>query len=198
MSVLDELGIKHNTDKASLDRMREPSADLSKRPPGHNYLIKYEHFLRHLTHKSNITILELGAGPDWNIGASAYMWADYFPACNQIHIAEIRPSSKKIKTDRIHPRIGDLSNPRFLEELGETQWDFIIDDASHVWEHQKLALATLISSVKNGGIYVIEDIHTSFGKFRGRYCSSSIAIKRKNARLAKNKSSWYKKFMQKN
>ena len=169
MSLLDDLGIRFNTDKASRNRVRDKTTPIEERPAGHNYLVKYDHFLRHLINKNDLKMLELGAGPDWNLGASAYMWAEYFRRCQDIHVAELRPSGRAIANERIHPRIGDLSDRKFLAELAQTEWDFIIDDASHLWSHQILALAALIPSVKEGGIYIVEDIQTSFGKLRRKY-----------------------------
>jgi hypothetical protein len=193
MSILDQLGIKHNTDKASRTRVRDLSIDVDKRPPGHNFLVRYEHFLQSLTHKADLKMLELGAGPDWNIGASAQMWADYFPNCKEIHIAEIRPAGLEIRTDRIHPRIGDISDPHFLDELGETQWDFILDDCSHRWDHQIIALATLISSVNHGGIYILEDIQTSFGDLRKRYRGSFGTDQTRNIGPVRQEMTWYQR-----
>lgn len=41
-------------------------------------------------------------------------------------------------------------------------FDIIIEDGSHMMRDQQLNLAQLLPLVKPGGIYVIEDLHTSF------------------------------------
>ena len=38
----------------------------------------------------------------------------------------------------------------------------MIDDASHFWTHQILAFEKLFPTVEAGGIFIMEDIHTSF------------------------------------
>jgi len=160
---LDQLGVKHRTDKASYN---------SGHKPAHNYLTKYDRFLEHLKLKEDVNILELGAGQGERMGASVKVWAEYFPLSNSIHVVEIDPDARMLKTDKIVPRIGDLSDSRFLEELSNGQWDLIIDDASHNWDHQISALASLFDSVRPGGIYIVEDIHTSFDKYRATYAGS--------------------------
>jgi hypothetical protein len=39
--------------------------------------------------------------------------------------------------------------------------DLFIDDGSHIMEDQQVVLAKLFKSIKSGGIYVLEDLHTS-------------------------------------
>ena len=43
-----------------------------------------------------------------------------------------------------------------------TKFDVIIDDGSHVPEHQLLTLKILWNSLKESGVYIIEDIETSY------------------------------------
>jgi hypothetical protein len=68
--------------------------------------------------------------------------------------------------DRVTVTIGDLGNPALLAELAASAYDVIVDDASHLWGHQLLALEILFPSIREGGVYVIEDIETSFGSHR--------------------------------
>ena len=160
---LDQLGVQHRTDKAST------LLTSGHHRSGHNYLVKYGHFLEHLKLRKDVDILELGAGEGERMGASVKVWAEYFPLSNPIHVAEINPEARTLKTDRIVPRIGDLSDSRFLDKLSEARWDLIIDDASHHWDHQIQALESLFDSVKPGGVYIVEDINTSFDKYRASY-----------------------------
>ena len=41
-------------------------------------------------------------------------------------------------------------------------FDLIVDDGSHFPEHQMLAFETLFAAVKPGGVFIIEDIETSY------------------------------------
>lgn len=172
-SVLDQLGVKHNTDKSSVNRRRPD--DIRQRGPGHNYLVKYELFLEKFkSSKQPTKLLELGAGPDWNIGASARVWHDYFPNL-QLHIADIKPSSQGLASANTTIHLGDLGDDRFVASLAmHAPFDIIIDDASHLWSHQVKCLEHLFASLANGGIYIVEDILTSFGKMRERYNGGAV------------------------
>ena len=49
-----------------------------------------------------------------------------------------------------------------VKEIGDSP-DIIIDDASHAHSHQIMALIKLFPLLKDGGIYILEDLGTSFG-----------------------------------
>jgi len=158
-ATLDELGIKHNTDKATITRNQDGSERRA-----HNYLAFYEQFFAPLRDEK-ITLLELGVGPDWRSGASLYTFREYFPQA-QIIGADIRQSAIAAQSERIRIEIGDLGEAAFLDRLRRIRPAILIDDASHFWHHQVQALCGLWSSVQKGGYYVVEDVHTSFGRFR--------------------------------
>jgi hypothetical protein len=67
----------------------------------------------------------------------------------------------------------DQSNKQHLNELinkiGYKELDFILDDGSHIPEHQIMSFNILFDLVKDGGIYIIEDIETSYWKNGGLY-----------------------------
>jgi hypothetical protein len=174
--TLDEIGIACNTDKSSRSRSRP---DIAGEVPklnesGHDYLRKYEFFLNRFRDKSSFTLLELGAGPDWNIGASARLWQQYFTRSDfKLRIADIKESAIRLNNESTEVLVGDLGKRSFLLEISEGAHDVIIDDASHFWGHQLLALRILFKSLNEGGIYIIEDIHTSFGKMRERYAKNA-------------------------
>lgn len=139
-SALDDLGLYELTDKCSQD---------------HNYLDKYEFFLRQLRGEK-FTLLELGVFE----GGSERMWKAYFPQA-QIVGVDINPECKKFAEERIDIRIADLGNPEVLEGLKALRPQVIIDDASHLWSHQILALMTLFPVLPSGGVYILEDMETS-------------------------------------
>ena len=59
----------------------------------------------------------------------------------------------------------DQSNPeqmnRFMAQVGG-DFDIIIDDGSHIVAHQIISFKTLFPYLKSGGIYVIEDLFSSY------------------------------------
>jgi hypothetical protein len=71
---------------------------------------------------------------------------------------------------RITNFIGDIGDPAFLTFLCESiqRIDIIVDDASHLNWHQKLAFEALYPCLNpNGGIYIVEDIGTSYKRAYG-------------------------------
>jgi len=171
MNRLDLLGLRHNTDKASLDRVRERTNEMNAgRNPGHDFLRKYAFYLDRYVDKKNFVLIELGAGPDWNIGASAQMWKEYFWREDfRLHIVDIKESTRRLADKRTQVTVADLGDLDALSRLSEIRCDVVIDDASHFWGHQIATFATLFPKLAPGGLYIIEDIHTSFGPKRQRW-----------------------------
>jgi len=97
-----------------------------------------------------------------NNGSSLKMWYNYFPNAI-IHGLDIDNKSQ-YNNDRIKCTILDQSNEEQLKQFSETvkiQYDFIIDDGSHHMRDQQITFGYLFKLLKPGGIYVIEDLHTS-------------------------------------
>lgn len=174
-SLLDEIGVRCNTDKASLGRVRPRAGEpAGPRPPGHDYLRKYEWFLGRFRDRPGFRLLELGAGPEWNLGASVRMWQEYFPREDfRLHVADLKPSAESLADQRVTVHVGDLGQPQFLEALAAIPCDVVLDDASHLWDHQLLAFRHLFPAVRRGGLYVIEDVETSFGPNRARWAQGA-------------------------
>ena len=112
-------------------------------------------------------VLELGVGckktmrhvPQYQMGASLYMWRDFFPNA-KIFGADIFPETI-IKTDRIETFLCDQSLKKDLEGLIKktgSDIDIFIDDGSHVKEHQIFTARTLMPLLKKDVIYIIEDV----------------------------------------
>ncbi len=142
---LDELAKKYGTDK-SAER--------------HNFMKHYERYLSHLREKP-ITMLEIGVLR----GASLRVWERYFPMAKIIG-ADINPNVASAARGRVKIEIGDCGDQAFLEYLARTYgpFDLVIDDGSHFWRHQQLSFRFLFDFVKPGGLFIIEDIHTSYRK----------------------------------
>ena len=121
----------------------------------HNYLSKYEHFLKKFRDE-RFTLLELGVFE----GASERMWRDYFQQARIIGV-DIDPRCKQYEGGRIQIEIADLGDIETLKRLREYRPAIIIDDASHLWSHQIKALFTLFDALPSGGIYILEDMETA-------------------------------------
>ena len=159
---LHDLGKKHSTQKAHKI---------------HDYLRLYEFFLASLRGQ-NIVLMELGAGMPPTMGASFFMWEEYFPNAQIVGVDNKREAAKLSDgRPRLTIEVGDLGRAAFLEYLsGKHEPDVIIDDASHKWAHQILAIETLFDSLKPGGVYICEDIHTSFGDLRPKFGNGEDAF----------------------
>ena len=90
------------------------------------------------------------------------MWRDYFPF-GQIFGIDVFDKSPHA-ADRIHVRKGSQDDADFLRSVAEemSEVDIIIDDGSHFSSHVIKSFETLCPYLKSGGIYIVEDIGTSY------------------------------------
>ena len=104
----------------------------------------------------DITMLEIGLYK----GASLNMWQEYFP---RGFVYGLDINGPEQRGDRFHVIKGDQADRRSLESFAGKNLDLIVDDRSHVPEHQLSAFAYLFSNaLRAGGTYIIEDIETSY------------------------------------
>lgn len=122
----------------------------------HGYERFYDYFLLKFKHKK-INFLEIGV----ESGASIKMWKRYFSRA-KIYGMDIgheydHSRGKVFKGDQ--SKLADLK--KVVKQIKHS--DFIIDDGSHVPEHQLLSFNYLFENLLNyGGVYIIEDIETSY------------------------------------
>jgi hypothetical protein len=140
-----ELGIKYGNDKVT----------------NHRYDLIYPKFIEDLKYKK-IKMLEIGLGTySDGTGHSRNMWKEYFPN-SEIYVMDINENFQ----DEIGLVIGgDQSKKEDLEIVSNIcgKLDFIIDDGSHVPEHQIKTFNLLFrKNLVNGGVYIIEDVECSY------------------------------------
>ena len=95
-------------------------------------------------------VLEIGI----DHGGSLQLWASAFPSA-QIVGLDINPDCKRFEEDRISVVIGDQTDIRLLDSLGE--FDVVIDDGSHRLPDIETSFTTLYPKTKM--IYLVEDLH---------------------------------------
>lgn len=87
-------------------------------------------------------------------------WSEYFTHPDT-HIvgADIVPERITCPMDgpRVTIKICDVTTPFGVEQI-QGNFDFIIDDGSHMVEHQMRSFKLLCGRLNEGGIYIIEDI----------------------------------------
>lgn len=139
---------------------------------GHGYIKTYEQLFKPIRN-NKLNILEIGVGGFNNPnkgGSSLRMWKEYFKK-SIIYSIDIHDKSK-LEENRIKIFKGSQNDSSFLRNI-ETQIgpiDIIIDDGSHISEHILTSFNTLFPLLKQGGLYIIEDTHTSYlPQFGGEY-----------------------------
>jgi hypothetical protein len=133
---LQELGIKHNTDKAFF----------------HKYCDFYEKNLPKRSFKGRL--LEIGVMD----GASLAMWAEYYPNAEIVGVDIFDKSHVQIPGVKVLQL--DATDTAALKKLGN--FDIIIDDGSHKTADQQASFEHLYyKQLNKGGFYVLEDLHTS-------------------------------------
>ena len=154
--TLDELAIKHGTDKSS---------------KCHNYTAIYEQMFEPIRNES-LKILEIGVLD----GASLRMWLEYFPNA-EIHGVDINLDQMKgpvLNSERLIIHIGNQSDKDFLDSIG-TDFDIVTDDGSHQVTDQIFSFKCLWPTTKM--VYIVEDVYTSYlARYGGGYRRTGTAI----------------------
>lgn len=144
---IHELGMKYESDKIT----------------HHKYHEIYDFFLKPFYHTKG-SLLEIGI----NTGNSLKMWLELFPNAfiygMDINVSDNNERFNIIKGDQ--SSIIDLTN---LKTTIGNDLFFINDDGSHIPEHQLLTFNTLFPCLREGGVYIIEDIETSYWTRGGLY-----------------------------
>lgn len=126
-----------------------------------SYINVYEHFFSPYQHKP-ICLLELGV----QNGGSLEVWSQYFSEAELLIGCDIDQNCEKLHYDdeRISLVIGDITEENTYEQVTAkaSQYDIIIDDASHRSGDIIKAFIKLFSNVVDGGLYVVEDLHCSY------------------------------------
>ncbi|MTI31866.1 class I SAM-dependent methyltransferase [Xanthovirga aplysinae] len=110
--------------------------------------------------KKNPVILEIGVSQ----GGSLQMWKHYFGEGTKIYGIDIEPRCKKFEEENIEILIGSQSDRRFLREIKSQipKIDILIDDGGHTMKQQIVSFQELFDHIKDDGVYLCEDLHTSY------------------------------------
>ena len=122
-----------------------------------------------------INILEIGVDK----GDSLRLWREYFTSAN---ICGIDIDKKDFSISGTEILIGDQSDHNFLKSVIDkyNNFDIIIDDGSHQSKHIITSFKYLFPYLNNNGLYVIEDLQTSYTP---RYGGSRINLKKNNSSM---------------
>ena len=97
------------------------------------------------------------------------MWEEYFPNAD-LHFIDITFDNVQYRSDRSRYYLCDQNNSAqlldFIQSSGGN-FDVILDDGGHTMSQQITSFCTLFPHVKSGGMYIIEDLHTSYWSLFG-------------------------------
>jgi beta-1,4-mannosyl-glycoprotein beta-1,4-N-acetylglucosaminyltransferase len=152
LKPLTHLGYKHNTDKSYY----------------HLFTEFYDDYFE--TFKTpKINILEIGIYQ----GSSLKLLEEYFPNAT-IHAIDINKEYVNKKYgERIKTYHCSQDNFQEIDRIfKDIKFDIIMDDGSHQTIHQHKSLGHMFSYLNKNGIYVCEDLHTSYNK---GYCNTNVS-----------------------
>jgi predicted O-methyltransferase YrrM len=132
----------------------------------HRYHIWYDKWLKPYQNKPNLKMLEIGVFQ----GKSLLMWADYFVDAELIlglaygdHIDLARQTISQSGKKQLKIIEGDQSKEFVMARLcKEGPFNVIVDDGSHVPWHVIFSFSRLWPCLNPGGLYVVEDLETSY------------------------------------
>ena len=132
---------------------------------------KWDHYLDiydsrfHPFRNKSINFLEIGIMH----GGSLKMWQNYFGENLRLFGIDINPECKKFEENNIQIHIGSQEDTIFLDLVAQKmpQMDIILDDGGHTMKQQLLTFQHLFPLLKDGGLYIVEDTHTSYWELYG-------------------------------
>lgn len=126
------------------------------------YLSIYDRELaRFRVAEAPVRLLEIGV----QNGGSLEIWEKLLPPGSTIVGMDIDPGCARLTFDspQIRIAIADASDPAALDAaLGDARFDIIIDDGSHRSDHVIATFRACFPRLAEGGLYIVEDLHTSY------------------------------------
>ncbi|MEM6438885.1 MAG: class I SAM-dependent methyltransferase [Pseudomonadota bacterium] len=124
-----------------------------------HYLEIYERYFERFAGRE-IGVLEIGVSN----GGSLDLWRRFFGPQAVIFGVDVNPECARFDGVSGQVRIGSQDDAGFLgrvvDEMGRL--DVVIDDGSHVMGHVRASFEALFPRMERGGVYLIEDMHTSY------------------------------------
>ncbi len=124
----------------------------------HYFDVYHRHFARYRGRAC--TVVEIGVYH----GGSLQMWRDYFGPGARIVGVDVDPRVRALAGDGIEIAIGDQADRGFLRALAQRigAIDVLIDDGGHRMHQQIATLEELYGAVREDGVILVEDTHTSY------------------------------------
>ena len=107
-----------------------------------------------------LTLVEIGVLN----GGSLFMWRRFFGGQARIIGVDLNPDAKRWEQDGFEIYIGNQVDPAFWAHLFRSvgDVDVVIDDGGHTYEQQIKTALEVTPRIKDGGLLIVEDTHTSY------------------------------------
>ena len=124
-----------------------------------NYFKIYDDLLSKFRNKK-IIFVEIGIFS----GGSLFMWRNFFGKKAKIIGIDLNPDIKRFKKYGFEIVIGDQSSEKFWKKFFKKygKVDVILDDGGHTNFQQIMTVNCCVPNIKDNGILVTEDVHTSY------------------------------------
>lgn len=125
----------------------------------HHYFDIYDRHFKRFRGRE-IVVVEIGVFH----GGSLQMWKSYFGSKAKIYGIDINPRVTELREENIEIIIGSQSDRSFLQKLKNDlpPVDILIDDGGHKMKQQLFTFEELFGKIKPDGVYVCEDLATSY------------------------------------
>lgn len=157
----------------------------------HKWMHYFEIYDRHFSkfRGQEISLLEFGVLH----GGSLQMWKQYFGPRAKIYGVDINPRCLSLAEENITVLMADQDNRESLHAIKNAlpPFDIIIDDGGHTMTQQINTFEELFPHLKTDGVYLAEDLHTSYWPgFGGGYKNPGTFIEY-SKHLIDQLSAWY-------
>lgn len=139
----------------------------------HYFEVYERHFARY--RGRSVTLVEIGVYK----GGSLQMWKKYFGPQARIYGIDIDPKCAAFAESQIEILTGSQEDREFLRLVKERvpSIDILIDDGGHTMRQQIVTFEELFPHVAADGVYLCEDLHTSYWEeYGGGYLNPGTFI----------------------
>lgn len=144
--------------KGDLERIFDDLEPGSSRKWRHYFPIYERHLARY--RGAEPCLVEIGVAG----GGSLQLWKRYFGPGARIYGIDVDPAAAAFADDEITVFVGDQADRDFLREVAfeVAPIDILIDDGGHTMDQQRVTFEELFGEIDPNGIYICEDLHTSY------------------------------------
>ena len=124
-----------------------------------HYFEIYDRYFEQFVGKE-VVVFEIGVSQ----GGSIDLWQKFFGKKLKYYGLDINPKCKRFERENVKIFIGSQDDEALLIKIKNEipEIDILIDDGGHTMKQQIISFEQLFSKIKNNGIYLCEDNHTSY------------------------------------